>query len=75
MGKIKVEISRNGDIQLEFVGFVEKECEEERERLRNVLSNYGVTLSPKNITKKKPEQITSETKTTAQKKTRAEVGY
>lgn len=48
---IQTRIDANGDIHLDFGGFVGRECQAEEDRLRRELAtlglNVGVTLSPK----------------------------
>lgn len=45
---------------MEFVGFAGEECEEERERLREILVGLGVMLRPEQIKKKPTTQILEE---------------
>jgi len=58
--RIKAEISLAGKLRLEFVGFAEEACEEERERLRKILVESGVALRPEKIIKKSATQILEE---------------
>ncbi len=48
---IQTRIDANGDVHLDFAGFVGRECQVEEDRLRRELAtlglNVGVTLSPK----------------------------
>lgn len=48
---IQTRIDANGDVHLDFTGFVGRECQVEEDRLRRELAtlglNVGVTLSPK----------------------------
>lgn len=47
---IQTRIDANGDVHLDFAGFVGRECQAEEDRLRRELAtlglNVGVTLSP-----------------------------
>lgn len=48
---IQTRIDANGDVHLDFAGFVGRECQVEEDRLRRELAtlglNVGVKLSPK----------------------------
>ena len=68
MRKIKAEINPNGKLSLEFIGFIGEECTEERQRLRKVMVDFGVTLEPEKIAKKTAQQIAMETKMLGQRK-------
>jgi hypothetical protein len=61
MRKVIAEVSPDGKIGLEFVGFAGDECTEERQRLRKILLDLGLMLEPEKITKKSSQQITTET--------------
>lgn len=62
MKKVVVEINEQGEIKIEFVGFVGSACSDERERIKKILLGWGIDLTPKEIRKKTPEQIASEVK-------------
>lgn len=50
---IQTRVDANGDVHLDFSGFVGRDCETEEDRLRNELAslglNVGVKLSPKRL--------------------------
>ena len=60
MKKVKAEISRNGKVSIEFIGFRGEECADERERLRKIMLDFGIMLEPKRIEKKTAQQIARE---------------
>lgn len=60
MRGIIAEIGKNGKVKIEFIGFVGEECSDERERLRKIMLDFGVTLETERITKKTNEQISKE---------------
>lgn len=60
MRKLIVEIGREAEVKLEFVGFVGDSCSKERERIRKILLEWGIDLAPKDIQRKTPAQIVNE---------------
>jgi hypothetical protein len=60
MRKIRAEISRGGEVSIEFIGFKGEECADERERLRKVMSDFGIMLEPIKIKKKTVQQMARE---------------
>lgn len=60
MKRIKAMIHDDGEINLEFVGFKGDECTETREKLQEILLEFGVKLNPEKIMKKSPSQISPE---------------
>jgi len=50
---IQTRVDANGDVHLDFSGFVGRDCETEEDRLRGELAalglNVGVKLSPKKL--------------------------
>jgi len=68
MKKVKAEVSPNGKVSLEFVGFAGEGCTEERQRLRKILLDLGLVLELEKITKKTFQQIAIETNETEKEK-------
>jgi hypothetical protein len=60
MKKIKAEVDTNGHLNLEFAGFAGEECIKERERLRQVLVDLGVSFTRQGIKRKSSSQISQE---------------
>lgn len=58
---IKFQISQNGNVESEFIGFPGEECLEEAENLKKALKSLGLRITGTKIVMKSQAQIALET--------------
>jgi hypothetical protein len=73
MREVKAEIDKSGKVRIEFIGFRGDECAEERERIRKIMQDLGVTLEIKEVRKKTAQEILGELRLSGEK-TRERLG-